>query len=92
MRSFALVLVVSIVAACAGDDPVTTPACTAKVYDVCRDEHDCSTANCRPFGSIQVCTQACSDTVPCPNDKAGNTVACSNMLCTPTVANDCKLN
>lgn len=91
MRSLPVVLVLSL-GACAGDNPTTVPTCTAKVYDLCRDEHDCTTANCRPFGSIQVCTQACSDTAPCPNDANGNTVACTNALCQPTVANNCTLN
>jgi hypothetical protein len=90
MRTLAIVL--ALAAAC-GDEtvPPGPSTCTGVVYDSCRDEHDCSSANCRPFGSIQVCTQACSDTAPCPNDQAGNTVTCTNMLCPPTVANNCTL-
>jgi hypothetical protein len=93
MRSLALVLVLS-VGACAGDDPTTVPACSAKVYDPCRDEHDCTSDNCRPFGAIQVCTQSCNTDSPCPNDADGNTVTCdmTSLMCQPTVANNCTLN
>ena len=89
MRSLAIVL--AFTAAC-GDEtvPPGPSTCKGAIYDSCRDEHECTSANCRPFGSIQVCTQVC-DIAPCPNDEMGNTVPCTNMLCQPTVANSCSL-
>ena len=90
MRSAALLVIA--IAACSGDEP--PPAqnnCTGAVYDKCSDEHNCTGMNCRPFGPIQVCTQICSDSAPCPNDEMGNAVACNGGLCQPAAANDCKL-
>ncbi|MEP6861980.1 MAG: hypothetical protein ABJE66_15255 [Deltaproteobacteria bacterium] len=90
MRSAALLVIA--IAACSGDEP--PPAqnnCTGAVYDKCNDEHDCTAMNCRPFGAIQVCTQVCSDTAPCPNDEMGNAVSCNSGLCQPAAANNCKL-
>ena len=40
--------------------------------------------------ALQVCTVACSATVPCPNDVNGNAVACNMMgNCKPNFANNC---
>jgi hypothetical protein len=88
-------LVLAIVGACTGDSPTGTggtPTCTGAIYDLCRDEHDCTSSNCRPFGAIEVCTQSCNTSDnPCPADSAGNAVTCdASMLCAATVANTCK--
>jgi hypothetical protein len=85
-----LVILCVLVPAC-GDEvvPPGPSKCTGALYDSCNDEHDCTSQNCRPFGSIQVCTMTCTDT--CPNDEAGNTVPCTNLLCAPAVANSCSL-
>jgi hypothetical protein len=95
---------VFVVAACGGDDGTSqmmTPdasgsaaACTGAVYDVCTDNSQCESQNCHFYGTsnITVCTQACDASNPCPNDSAGNPVAC-NMKgnCKPSVANNCTL-
>lgn len=90
MRTLAFTVLVAI-GACSGDTPDGPDTCTGNLYDKCVDEHDCTTGNCRPFGTIQVCTQLCSDTNPCPNDAEGHAVTCTNMLCVPAVANACEL-
>ncbi|HEY0252928.1 MAG TPA: hypothetical protein VGC41_15440 [Kofleriaceae bacterium] len=79
-------------AACSGDMPDTPDTCTGQLYDRCVDEHACMSQNCRPFGTIQVCTTTCSDTSPCPNDEDGNPVPCTNALCVPAKANSCVLS
>jgi hypothetical protein len=95
MRSTAFVLALGLalgLAACSGDQPPDAPnTCTGAVYDLCRDEHDCTVANCRPFGTIQVCTQACTDQMPCPAEENGDAVPCTNGFCVPAAANNCKL-
>ncbi len=93
MRSQAFVLAITIaLAACSGDEPPPAQnTCTGAAYDLCNDEHDCTSMNCRPFGTIQVCTQVCAADTPCPDDAAGNAVPCTGGLCQPTTANDCKL-
>ena len=80
------------VAACTGDPP--PPAankCTGAIFDLCNTEHDCTSANCRTFGTFQVCTQNCDANTPCPNDATGAAAACMNGLCQPAKANDCTL-
>jgi hypothetical protein len=66
--------------------------CTGAVYDTCTVNTECASQNCRLYAgaSLQVCTQTCSATVPCPNDSAGATVVCNGMgNCKPSVANPC---
>ncbi|MDB4963051.1 MAG: hypothetical protein JWP01_3050 [Myxococcales bacterium] len=65
--------------------------CTGKAYDTCTSNAQCTSGNCRAFGSagFQVCTQACSAGTPCPMQN-GAAVSCNNMgLCRPTAANAC---
>jgi hypothetical protein len=65
--------------------------CTGKAYDTCTSNTQCTSGNCRAFGSagIQVCTQACSASMACPTQN-GAAVSCNNMgLCRPTAANAC---
>lgn len=90
MRSTAFVL--AILVGCAGDEPPDAPnKCTGAVYDLCRDEHDCTVANCRPFGTIQVCTQTCDPATPCPVDENGAAGTCTGGFCAPAVANNCTI-
>ncbi|MFT3692511.1 MAG: hypothetical protein QM831_05170 [Kofleriaceae bacterium] len=85
------VVLVLLLAACSGDSPDGPTTCTGALYDKCVDEHDCLGGNCRPFGTFQVCTQACDTTTPCPADDTGNAAACTNNLCVPAEQNDCAL-
>ena len=67
-------------------------ACTGAVYDVCTDNTQCNSQNCRFYGTsnFSVCTQACSASMPCPNDPAGNPVTCNMMgNCKPAAPNNC---
>lgn len=76
-----------------GDDPpvpdanLTLPMCTGVVYDSCTTNAGCMSMNCKLFSgsAIQVCTQSCSGSSPCPT---GGT--CNNMgICKPSAANAC---
>jgi hypothetical protein len=101
MRLLGLVLVLGLttLGACGGDDDSNSnidaasgPACTGAVYDTCSGNAQCTSQNCHLFmaDGIQVCTQACSAGVACPNDSAGAAVACNGMgICKPSVANNC---
>jgi len=95
MRSLVVALALT---ACTASSPSATtdalPACTQAVYDPCNTEHDCMSGNCHLFmmDNLQVCTQVCSATNPCPNDATGAAVACNSMgLCKPAIANRCNL-
>ena len=94
----ALMLGLTSLGACGGDDDNSTPdapsgpACTGAVYDTCSGNGQCTSQNCHLFmaDGIQVCTPACSANMPCPNDSAGAAVACNGMgICKPSVANNC---
>jgi hypothetical protein len=80
-------------AGCAGDPKNSnvdaTSFCTGAAYDSCRDEHGCLDANCRPFGTLTVCTLSCTGTECPPQD--GAAVPCMNNLCQPPMANSCTL-
>jgi len=89
----AWMLAAIVVAGCAGDetDPGGVPFCTGAVYDTCTNEHECISMDCRVVGSVEVCTQSCSTTVPCP-DFNGEPVTCNaGGLCEPTVARECRV-
>lgn len=96
MRSLALVLAVGLFA-CSGDQPKPPDGgfkCSGAVYDLCNTEHDCTSMACQLFtpDNFQVCTQPCSSTVPCPNDKAGNPGTCTaQLICKPAAPNSCHL-
>jgi hypothetical protein len=96
MRSlaFAVVVVVAVVA-CSGSKPKNPDGgnkCTGLPYDSCNTEHDCMSADCHPFTTIQVCTVGCSTTQPCPNDSTGAPGTCTAMgICQPAAANACHL-
>lgn len=97
MRSFALVF---LLAACSGDVPPVPdggPKCSGALYDLCSTEHDCTSANCRPFnaGALQVCSQQCDASTPCPADETGVAGTCdmsgAQGSCKPAKANTCHL-
>ena len=73
-------------------DAVSSTLCTGAVYDPCTSNDQCASGACHLYtaNALQVCTQACSATMPCPNDAAGKPVTCNQMgNCKPSVANDC---
>lgn len=74
---------------CAGDEPPASGNCTGQVYDLCNDEHDCTSANCHNFNAegFQVCTQACDGSNPCPGDGECNMAG----ICKPMAPNACTL-
>ncbi|MEJ7599358.1 MAG: hypothetical protein WKG01_15735 [Kofleriaceae bacterium] len=89
-----------LVTACEAGDTVVIPdadpaaqLCTRAVYDNCNDDADCVSNDCHQYDDVQirVCTQACSDASPCPNDASGAAAKCNNKgICKPTVANACR--
>ena len=84
-----------VLAACVGDevDMGNGSVCTKALYDPCNEEHDCDSNQCHLFAGdgIQVCTQGCTATVPCP-DQDGVPVACNAMgLCKPDAPTDCRV-
>ena len=94
-----LLLVAVIVAGCSGDKPTEVdanpagPRCSMQLYDLCFEEHDCTTAMCVNFAAqgFQVCTQGCSVDIPCPPDKSGAAGTCDQGLCRPAEPNMCHL-
>ena len=73
-------------------DAPAGPACTGAIYDTCATSDQCMSMSCHPYtaAGLQVCTQVCNATTPCPNDAAGQPVACNMMgNCKPSVANTC---
>jgi hypothetical protein len=60
----------------------TAPAgpCVGATYEVCTDNTQCSSQNCRLFkgDGIQICTATCDANNPCP-DFNGQPVACNAM-------------
>jgi hypothetical protein len=104
MRSTVLAIVVCVVvsvAACGGgggsipDADPNAPLCTGAVYDNCTGNTGCMSMNCHVYSqsAIQVCTQSCSSSNPCPNDATGAPGQCNNMgICKPAKANACRPN
>lgn len=75
------------------DAPDNAPACTGAVYDNCNTNADCDSSNCKLFeaDAIQVCTQACDASNPCPNDTNGSPGSCNNKgICKPAQNTVCK--
>lgn len=76
----------------AAADVAAGPLCTGAVYDTCASNDQCSSQACHLYtaNALQICTQACSASMPCPNDATGAPVACNQMgNCKPSVANNC---
>lgn len=92
-------LVAALLAGCSGETPPMIdanplgPRCTKQVYDLCSEEHDCDSMVCQNFAAdgIQVCSQACNDSLPCPDDRNGAPGTCESGVCKPAVANMCHL-
>jgi hypothetical protein len=76
----------ALAAGCAGDEPPGSGRCPGVIYDLCVEEHDCSTNKCINFPEFQVCSQACDDATPCPDG-----ATCDNGFCKPAAPNDCTL-
>lgn len=73
------------------DANLTLPMCTGVVYDSCTSNAGCMSMNCKLYdqSGIQVCTQACDATHPCPTQN-GAAAECNNRgLCKPPAANAC---
>jgi hypothetical protein len=91
VRRFALPSAL-VLSACAGDSPApVNRRCTKALYELCITEHDCVSEDCRTFMSegYQICTQACSATIPCP-DLNGTAVTCNAMgVCKPPEPIEC---
>jgi len=91
------VLLAIVVCACTGSKPPSPDGAKcadnmhSPVYDPCNTEHDCMSSMCMAFPavSLQVCTQACSATMPCPIDATGAAGTCASGLCQPAAANPC---
>ena len=79
-------LLAVVLGACAGDAPdeLSDVKCTKALYDSCNTEHDCDTQNCFPFPAeqVQICTQGCDESTPCPALE-GEPVACESGVCKP---------
>ena len=96
-----LVIAFLLLVACEGSAPKEIdadprgPQCTAKVYDLCLEEHDCmgdaGAGLCQTFPAqgFQVCTVACG--TGCPLDKSGQAGVCDSGACRPSAPNMCHL-
>lgn len=83
---------VAVVDGATPDSPAANK-CTGLLYDSCTANTGCMSNNCKLFSSagIQVCTQACSASNPCPAQN-GAAIPCNNMgVCRPNAANSCTL-
>ncbi len=73
------------------DANLSLPMCTGMVYDSCTTNTQCMSMNCKLYDqdAIQVCTQACDASHPCPMQN-GAAATCNNRgLCKPPTANAC---
>jgi hypothetical protein len=89
-------LVCVLLAGCSGDAPKTPDGgfkCSGAAYDPCNTEHDCMSAVCHNFGTIQVCTQACTagDSSTCPKQNGAAQTCTAAGVCQPAAANTCHL-
>ena len=90
-------LAIALLVACQGSPPASVesdprgPRCAGETYDLCTEEHDCTSMLCQPFPTqgFQVCSIACG--TGCPNDKSGQMGVCDNGVCRPSAANMCHL-
>ena len=95
-RALLLVGLVGLAGACAGKTPADVDsgrACARKLYDLCRDEHDCDSGVCRNFGTYEACSQACTvgNDASCMTTLDGMAATCTAGVCTPHAANSCVL-
>ena len=95
MRNVILMLFV-ICAACmdsnnAGKQQAASTVCGGQLYDGCTADDQCESGLCKLYSNrmVQVCTQPCSATNPCPSQN-GVATTCNNMgLCRPEAPNAC---
>lgn len=97
-----MILIASITCAACADDPkpaasgteqAAQHACSGQPYDGCTSDDQCESQQCKLYSNrgVQVCTQTCSATNPCPTQN-GQAVVCNNMgLCRPDAVNACEL-
>ena len=67
--------------------------CTGQLYDGCTSDDQCDSGFCKLYSNrdVQVCTQTCSATNPCPSQD-GKAVVYNNMgHCRPVAANSCEV-
>jgi hypothetical protein len=94
-----LLVAVVLLTACKGETPPEIdanplgPRCTTVAYDLCAEEHDCTSMICQNFAAegFQVCSQACTAGVSCPPDRSGAEGTCDNGVCKPSAPNMCHL-
>ena len=90
-----LMIACGVLVACGGDDGGDAPACTGALYDLCTDNTDCMSNNCRMFNDLGVmlCTEACTPGgTACPTqDGAAVNCPMNAMVCRPPAANSCTL-
>ena len=73
-------------------DPVAQQAadttCGGQLYDGCTSDDQCESGLCKAvLDEVEVCTQTCSTTAPCPQ-QGDQPVVCNNMgLCRPAAPN-----
>jgi hypothetical protein len=84
--------------ACTGSTPPEIdanpngPRCNGNDYDLCQEEHDCTSMLCQTFAEgFTVCTVACGSA--CPPDKTGAAGVCDPVtsVCKPSAPNMCHL-
>ena len=74
-----------------GTDSSGSNVCTGAAYETCTDNTQCLSQQCRLFmaDGIQVCTQNCDASNPCP-DFDGTPITCNNMgRCKPPGQHTC---
>ncbi|MCW5801780.1 MAG: hypothetical protein KIT31_05290 [Deltaproteobacteria bacterium] len=94
-----LVLVAFVLSACVDsttDTDVTNleaaASCGGQLYDACSADDQCDSGLCKLYSNrnVQICTQRCSETEPCPSQD-GQPVVCNNMgFCRADAANACE--
>ena len=76
-------------------DAPPSNACTGQLYDLCSDNTQCASNNCRMFNNLGVslCTQACTPGgTACPTQGSAAVECVQNsMVCRPAGANACTL-
>ena len=76
-----------------GSQQEATTVCAGQLYDGCASNDECDSGLCKLYSNrgVEVCTQTCSATNPCPT-QSGVAVVCNNMgFCRPDAANACAL-
>lgn len=96
-------LVVLTVGACTGGAPKNVDsgrACDNRLYDLCLDEHNCTSGLCRSFPAagtlpaFEACSMPCTvgSDGPCGMTADGRPATCDTGFCKPPGPNDCVLH